>query len=83
MIEELQGDCWWYCSFATDEKFLGAVLAFGDGGPRMLATLGSVGLNPGGEVLMVPWPFTDPPHERYRGRILSKAELEEWDKEHE
>jgi hypothetical protein len=74
--------CWWYCSFVEPDRpegdqFIGAVLVYGSGGPDMLMTLGSLNLNPGGEVAMVPVPV--PPPKEYRGRLLSRADIEDWD----
>jgi hypothetical protein len=71
--------CWWYLSFANDEKFLGAVCVYGMGDKMMLMTLGSLNLNPGGEVVMHTIP--EGPPKKWRGRLLSKEEIEEMDRE--
>lgn len=73
---EAPTDGWWYCSFAEEAGWLGAVVAYGAGDARMLQTLASVGLNPGGQAEMHAVP-REPPEE-VRGRVLTAEEVGAW-----
>ena len=73
------GMAWWWCSFATEHEFLGAVCVFGTGDGPMLATLASLNLNPGGEVQMVSMPFAPPT--KWRGRLLTREDVAQMDRE--
>lgn len=74
---------WFYMSFATEEKWLGAIIIETPGDE--LTALGKaheLGINPGGEVLAAridPDSPATPVAERYRHRLLGKAELREMD----
>lgn len=69
---------WHYCSFA-DEVFLGAVIIEGHGAIDIATKTGALGINPGGQMICAPIPLEYLPDERYRNRLLSKADvLEFW-----
>lgn len=57
-------------------RWLGAVVTYGAGDARMLQTLASVGLNPGGQVNVVPLPRE--PAESLRGRVLTAEDVTAW-----
>jgi len=75
----LMASDWFYCSFADEERFRGAVLVIAPDvvTAAMVATV--LGINPGGEVLGMPCP-QDPP-ERWRNRLLTLDDLVAFDAE--
>jgi hypothetical protein len=77
MIEEMNGpERWHYLSFA-DSEFRGAVVVWARGATHALLRANELRANPGGEVLCVPIPEDKVPAEKFRDRLLGKAEIEE------
>lgn len=69
----------WYCSFAGEEGFRGAVITEGDGGPTMVMKMHLLGINPGGEILMHPFPTNVP--NKWKDRLLTKEDIMRFDAE--
>lgn len=79
---------WWWLSFADGKRprgdqFLGACLVQASDGIDAVRTTHRMGLNPGGEVLFLPVESAkvDRVPERYRNRLLTRAECEQMDRE--
>lgn len=69
----------YYISFATDDEFLGAVFTQGDGPHAVLERLARLGINPGGEALVIEVPdegLSDVPMD-VLDVLLSRIVLEE------
>lgn len=72
---------WYYLSFATDERFLGALVLKAFGKSDVVLMSHELKLNPGGSVMILEMAdeFPDPPPE-FTNRLLNKADLDELDK---
>jgi hypothetical protein len=73
-----------YCSFASDDKFLGGLFFYNELNPREACNLAwALGLNPGGECLCCNYEIEEGKIsiEKYMGRLLSKKDLENFDKD--
>lgn len=72
----------WYLSFATKDEFLGAAVVQADDivGAHLAVTL--LGINPGGEVLLVAVPDgkADALPDEFRNVLLSRSDVETMDK---
>jgi hypothetical protein len=66
---------WYYLSFADDEKFRGGVIIEGFSDLDAVSRSHMCGLNPGGEVMMIPVPNVYIPPEKFRNRLLSKDDV--------
>ena len=66
---------WWYLSYA-DEDFLGGLVIEAHGPTEAVYLSHHRGINPGGEVLIIPIPSDNLPPDEYRNRLLTKAELD-------
>jgi hypothetical protein len=76
MREELkQPERWHYVSFA-DDKFLGAVIIQAHGTADATMKCGLLGINPGGSVMCIAMPPGTVPGDKWRNRLLSKAEVQ-------
>jgi hypothetical protein len=65
-----------YLSFASEHGFLGACIIEAANGPEALAITHELGINPGGEALILPTPAGEtPPFPQ--NRLLSREELGE------
>jgi hypothetical protein len=70
--------CWFYCSFADDDGFRGAIFMKAKGITHFVREATRLGINPGGQVMGVKLADTDAlPAEKYRNRLLDKKNLEE------
>ena len=70
-----QPERWHYVSFA-DREFLGAVVIKAHGTTDAVRLCHMLNINPGGQVLCVPWAAGEPlPPEHMRYRLLTKAEV--------
>lgn len=73
-------EIWHYLSFATDEGFRGGVIVRGGDVVEATKEAWRLGCNPGGEVLGAPIPDDLIPPDKYKNRLLTKAEIDEcWD----
>lgn len=73
-------DRWHYLSFATDEGFRGGCIVRGADVVESSKEAWRLGCNPGGQVLGAPIPEDAMPPERFRERLLQKAEIDQcWD----
>ncbi len=69
--------CWWYLSFA-DRKFLGGVVLLARGIMEARLQMPLLGIkSPGGQVMGVPLPDKYVPTEKFRNKLLSRAEVKE------
>lgn len=68
---------WWWCSFAHDDGFRGVAIVWARGIISAVREAKRRGLNPGGEVLA--YEIAEPP-ERFRNKLLDKAEATEANK---
>jgi hypothetical protein len=68
---------WFYLSFATDHRFLGASIVWAHGILTAVERASHLGINPGGEVLCCPIPRKHLRRvpEDLRHRLLSEAEV--------
>ena len=67
---------WFYLSFASEHGFLGACVVEAADGPEALKIASERGINPGGQVMILPTPAGEmPPFPKYR--LLSREELGE------
>jgi hypothetical protein len=65
---------WFYLSFADADRFLGACVVEAESAKEAPRVASAHGINPGGEVLIIPSPDGGPgPHPTYR--LLSRSEL--------
>ena len=76
--EEISRDVWggFYLSWADEEHWLGGayVLAYGPITARLRCQ--TMGINPGGQCLIIKLPDTTPmPLEKYRNRLLTREEI--------
>jgi hypothetical protein len=67
---------WFYLSFATEHKFLGAVVVEAIGPMHALQRVHELGLNPGGQVLTFEVPDGAPLPDAAKNRLLSKEDLD-------
>lgn len=67
---------WWYLSFA-EEKFNGACIVLASDMIEAVRETHRSKINPGGQVIGHPIPEDAIPEEKYRNRLLSKADLQE------
>lgn len=66
---------WFYCSFADDDGFRGAVVVEAHGLATACQRCYELGCNPGGQLFAVPInPGNEPPVE-FRNRLLSKDDV--------
>ena len=77
---------WWWLSFCDANlpkgtQFLGACIVRAHGMTDAILQSHRLGLNPGGEVLTVQARDEFVPAEKYLGRLLSKADIAEMDKD--
>jgi hypothetical protein len=78
---------YWWLSFADARRpkgsqFLGAVLLQAYDVTGAIRAAWRLGINPGGEVLAHPAPFTFRPRDGWAERLLSAAECAEFDRVH-
>src|ERR1039457_704740 len=68
---------WFYLSFATDYEFLGAAIARANGLLTAVQRTTDLGINPGGEVMCIPFNRRDMKRipADLRNRLLSQAEV--------
>lgn len=81
-ITENPDPTWWWLSFADGslpegEQFLGVAIVSGSGVLSAASVAKLLGCNPGGEVQGIEIPPQHVPPPEYRGRLLSRDELEE------
>jgi hypothetical protein len=68
---------WWYLSFADDERFRGACVVEASDFLSAVMVTHVHRINPGGQVLGGEIPPDRIPAERFRNRLLSKADVTE------
>jgi hypothetical protein len=69
---------WWWLSFASEERFLGAVIVQARSFAEARTVAKIRGVNPGGEALVLPVPSeASGPPPGYADRLLSKTDCEE------
>lgn len=78
---------WWWLSFCDADlpkgsQFLGAVLIKASDIADAASKAWLMGINPGGEVQGMPAPSTFVPLQGWEGRLLSRADCEEFDRVH-
>lgn len=75
----------WWLSYAGDEGFRGAVIVAGSEFTEAVMRVNLLGINPGGEIQGMPVPeqAIDLIPDKWKNRLLSRAECEEFDKEME
>ncbi len=66
---------WFYLSFASKEKFLGGCIVEARSAEEAPRVAAAHGINPGGEVLVIPSPEPDRPGPLPTYRLLSRAEM--------
>jgi hypothetical protein len=66
---------WWYLSYVKDERFVGACIVRGGDFLEAVASVGRLGVSPGGQILGVPVPEEEFPGDAYTYRLLSKEEI--------
>lgn len=69
----------WWCSFAGTDRHLGVAVVAAPGVVHAVRRTHELGINPGGEVGVVPIPARGIP-EAYRDRLLTRAEARELDR---
>lgn len=68
---------WWYLSFAGEEGFRGGLFLKGRGFADCIRESHNLGLNPGGEVMIMEVPKRNGlPAANYRYKLLDKKELQ-------
>ncbi len=67
---------WFYLSFADDKGFLGAAIVETCGEMHAIELAHTLGINPGGEVMVFEVPEGAPLPEAAKNRLLSKNELD-------
>ncbi len=72
---------WWYLSFAGPKGFLGACIVKAFGPMDAVGTAHKLGINPGGEVLMMKVEAQDWVRPEMTDRLLSVADMETLDME--
>ncbi len=75
----------WYYSFVNParpagDRFVGGILVKAQGFTAGLTKIDFLGINPGGEVLGVEFPMDNIP-DKWFNRLLSRADLDEMDRE--
>ncbi len=66
----------WWCSFATNEKFLGVAIVEAVGDKAARRKCRALGIDPGGEMLAFPAHEDEPrPPKKYMNRLFSETEL--------
>jgi hypothetical protein len=83
LIAEERSECispvWWYLSFAGEpDGWRGGVIVLAHGFATALLEATRLKINPHGEVYGHPVPKDHIPDRRFRNRLLTKAELEEF-----
>lgn len=74
---------WWYMSFANDDRFLGGCFISGETFADAITRTHLLEINPGGEILAteIAMDAAGEIPEHWRERLLSRAELEQFDRE--